>query len=255
MKLFYHLIAILMLTCPVQAEVVTTLQLNNRPAAEVIPIIEPMLAVGDRISGHGFKIFLRSSEETLALVEDMIEAIDIASKVLQISVLQGSARKLRSLGLSGSMSISNNNASVNISGTASQQQLQNNPVHRLRVTEGTEGFIETGKEIALFAGSSRIKSIGTEFKKVTTGFYVLPRVHGENVTLQVSPFKNVQSHAGGSSINTQHANTTISGRLGEWLLVGGVSEQVKRSQSGTSGYNSTQGSSDDSIWIKAEVIQ
>jgi len=255
MKLFYNLLAVLLLTSPVQAEVITTLQLHHRPAVEVIPIIEPMLAAGDKISGHGFKIFLRSSEETLVQVQDMIEAIDIVSKVLQISVLQGSARKLSSLGISGNISIGTNDASANISGSATQQRQQDNPVHRLRVTEGTEGFIETGKQLALFSGSNWKRSSGTGFKKVTTGFYVLPRVHGDNITLQVSPFKSSQSTAGGGGINTQHANTTISGRLGEWLLIGGTTEQVKRSQSGTSGYSSTQSSSDESIWIKAELIQ
>ena len=255
MKLFYILLAVLLLTSPVQAESITTLQLHNRPAVEVIPIIEPMLAAGDMISGHGFKIFLRSSEETLVQVQEMIEAIDIASKVLQISVLQANARKLRSLGISGSISIGTDDASASISGAATQQRLQDNPVHRLRVTEGTEGYIETGKQIALFSGGNWKRSSGIEFKKVTTGFYVLPRVHGDNVTLQVSPFKNSQSNVSGGSINTQHANTTISGQLGEWLLIGGTTEQVKRSQSGTSGYSSTQSSSDESIWIKAELIQ
>jgi len=248
MKLYYKLFALLLLISPAQADVVTTLQLHSRLAVEVIPIIEPMLAAGDKISGHGFKIFLRSSEQTLIRVQDMIEAIDIASKVLQISVRQGGSRELRSLGISGGISVGTDDASANISAAATQQHQQGSPVHRLRVTEGTEGFIETGNQIALFSG-------GTEFKKVTTGFYVLPRVHGDNVTLQVSPFKNSKSSTSGGSINTQQANTTISGRLGEWLLIGGVTEQVKRSQSGTSGYSSTQSSSDESIWIKAELIQ
>ncbi len=254
MKLFYILLAVLLMASPVQAEIITTLQLHNRPAVEVIPIIEPMLAADDSISGHGFKIFLRSSEQTLAQVQDMIAAIDTAPNVLQISVLQGNARKLRSFGISGNISIGTDDASANISGTATQQRLQDNPVHQLRVTEGTEGFIETGKQIALFSGGNWKRSSGIDFKKVTTGFYVLPRVHGDNVTLQVSPFKNSQSNAGGGSINTQHANTTISGPLGEWLLVGGTTEQVNHSQSGTSGYSSTQSSSDESIWIKAELI-
>lgn len=255
MKLFYNLLAFLILTSPVQAEELTTLQLTNRPAAEVIPIIEPMLAPGDVISGHGFKIFLRSSEETLAQVRDMIEVIDAAAKVLQVSVVQGSTSKLRSLGISGSFSIGTDDASASFSGSSTQHRLHNMPIHRLRVTEGTEGFIQTGKQIALFSGSNWKRSTGVGFKKLTTGFYVLPRVHGDNVTLQVSPFKNTRSHAGGGSINTQHANTTISGRLGEWLLIGGTSEQVKRSQSSVSGFSSTRSSSDESIWIKAELVR
>ena len=246
----------LLLSTSVQADSITTIQLMSRPAVEVIPIVEPMLAVDDVITGHGFKIFLRSSPETLAQVKDMIEAIDIAAKVLQISVFQGNSRDLQKLGISGNIQIGGGNASVNISSTSTHTRLTDNPIHLLRVTEGTQGYIETGKQIALFSGAywRRPKAAGSiiEFKDVTTGFYVLPRIHSDRVTLQVSPFKNSQSKSGAGDIETQHANTTITGPIGEWLLIGGATEQ---SQNSTGSYSSTQRSNSESIWIKADLIQ
>lgn len=284
MKLVYKLFALVLLVSTVQADSITTIQLQHRPAEEVIPVVKPMLGADDAISGQGFKIFLRSSPQTLAQVKEMIGALDVASKTLQISVFQGNTRGLSELGIGadiqiesgdtrvdigtdrnqkgeggGSITYSTKNGSGSINSTSTQMRLQDNPIHQIRVSEGTEAYIETGEQIPYFSGANWFVPRGIvgviDYKDVTTGFYVLPRIHGDNVTLQISPFKNSQRNASGGSIETQYANTTITGRIGEWLLIGGVSEQIKRSQSGTTSYNSTQSRNNESIWIKADLVQ
>lgn len=278
MKRLYPLLGLL-LSCAVHANSITTIQLMNRPAEEVIPIIKPMLGAGDVITGQGFKLFLRSSAQTLEDVRNMIEALDVAAKILQISVYQGSEKSLEALEVSGNIQIENDNASISIgtrnsssagnidyssgnnsggiSANSTRLSQQNSPVHRLRVAEGSEGFIQTGKQIAYFTGAGwrRPASATVEYRDVTTGFYVLPRIRGENVTLQVSPFKNALSKAHDGSINTQQANTTISGPLGEWLEIGGTSEQFNYSQSGIASRSSSRGSSEEKIWIKANLVR
>ena len=268
-KLIFKLLGLVLLVSAVQAGSITTIQLRNRPAVEVIPIVKPMLGADDTITGQGFKIFLRSSAETLDQVMAMIEALDIAAKTLQISVFQGSDRDLRAVDISGNIQIEsgdtsvsigtnrNKTGSINISSTRSR--LQNNPIHQLHLTEGQEGYIETGEQIPYFSGVNWIlpeaAGGGIEYNDVTTGFYVLPRIHGENVTLQVSPFRNSQSKSRGGNIETLHANTTITGRISEWLLIGGATEQTKASQSGIGSYSSTKSRNNTSIWIKADPVQ
>ena len=282
MKHLYKLLCLTMLLASaVHAESITTIQLLNRPAEEIIPIVKPMLGPGDAITGKGFKLFLRSSPQTLAQIQDMIGNLDIAANMLQISIFQGSERELRALNISGNVEIksgatrlnigankntsagnisySTGNASGSINTTSTHARLENNPIHRLRVTEGTEAYIETGEQIPYFSGISGIvpdaAGGGSGYTNVTTGFYVLPRIHGDNVTLQVSPFKNTPSKAHGGSIETLHANTTISGPIGEWLLIGGTTEQIKRSQSSIGSYSSTQSRNNASVWIKADLVQ
>ncbi|NNE63192.1 MAG: hypothetical protein HKN34_03830 [Gammaproteobacteria bacterium] len=284
MKLAYILLGLVLLVSAVQADSITTLNLTNRSAEEIIPIVKPMLGSKDAITGQGYKIFLRASPQTLAQVKEMIEVLDIAAKTLQISVFQGSTRGLSALGISGgiqvesgdasigignngnntgdgggSITYSTNNGSGSINSTNTRMRLENNPIHQIRVTEGTEAYIETGEQIPYFSGTNWIRpgavAGGIEYKDVTTGFYVLPRIHGDNVTLQVSPFKNSRGAARGGNIETQNADTTLTGRVGEWLLIGGVTEQLKRSQSGTGSYSSTQSRNNESIWIKADLVQ
>ncbi|MDH3635170.1 MAG: hypothetical protein OES20_10725 [Gammaproteobacteria bacterium] len=284
MKLRYKLLGLALLVSSVQAASITTIQLQNRPAEEIIPIVKPMLGADDAISGQGFRIFLRSSPQTLSQVKDMIEVLDIAAKTLQISVFQGNTRGLSALGLDaniqiesgdasvdigtdgnnsgdggGSITYRSNNSSGNINSTSTRMRLEDNPIHQIRVTEGTEAYIETGEQIPYFSGTHWIVPGavigGIEYKDLTTGFYVLARIHGDNVTLQVSPFKNSQGNARAGNIETQYANTTITGRIGEWLLIGGASEQIKRSQSGTASYSSTQSRNNESIWIKTNLVR
>ena len=100
---------LLLLTSIAQAASINIIQLTNRQAVEVIPVIEPMLGPDDAISGQGFKIFLRSSPQTLAEVKEMIAALDTPGKTLQISVFQGSSHMLKQLGVSGNIQIEREN--------------------------------------------------------------------------------------------------------------------------------------------------
>ena len=260
------------------------IQLQHRPAEEVIPIVEPMLGADDAISGQGFKIFLQSSPETLARVKKIVDVLDTPAKILQVSVFQGSERDLGQLGVSanaqiergdasveignerdnndgagGSITYSTENGSVSIDGNSTRESLRDNPIHQVRVTEGTEAYIETGERIPYFygvAGRGRRAYAGSiEYTDAITGFYVLPRIRGDNVILEVSPFKSSRINTGGGNIETQSSSTTITGRVGEWLLIGGVTEQVERSQSATGTTFETQSSRNSSIWIKAELVK
>ena len=259
MRLVYLLPALLFLLTSVQAQSITTIQLRNRPAAEIIPVVEPMLGDGDAVSGQGFKIFLRASPQTLAEIREMIDALDVAAKMLQISVFQGSTRGLAELGFGGDIRIDNGGARVRIESTGTRKRLEDNPIHQVRVSEGKEAYIETGAQIPYFSGARWIApeglTGGIEYNRVVTGFYVQPRIHadGGSVTLRISPFK--QSPGNGGGIATQAAHTTITGPIGEWLLLGGVSEQLQRAQSDGDTRISTRSRGNQSIWIKADLLR
>jgi hypothetical protein len=275
MKLLYSLLGLaLLLTSVLQAGSLATIQLHNRPAEEIIPVVKPMLAPGEAITGQGFKLFLRSSAETLEQVEAMLDVLDAAAKMLQISVFQGSRQDLESQRIDGHLKIEGDDASAgvgsgndeaagsvnynsgDVSGgmdaSATRERGQSNPIHRLRVSEGREGYIETGRQIPYF---TVFMNASAEYRKVSTGFYVLPRIHGDSVTLEISPFKNSLSQAGAGSVDTQSATTVISGRIGDWLQIGGVSETSSSSQNGIGSYATNRGRKENSIWIRADLAR
>ncbi|MGI9234013.1 MAG: hypothetical protein ACR2RD_10320, partial [Woeseiaceae bacterium] len=179
MKRLFTLLGMVLLVSTVQADSLSTIQLQNRPAAEVIPIVQPMLGANDAISGQGFKIFLRSSPETLARVKSMIDVLDTPAKILHVSVFQGSSQDLGAIGVDANIQIERGDASVEIgnerdadrdpggtisygttsgsatvSGTRTQRSLRDNPIHMVRVMEGKEAYIETGERIPYFSGAA-----------------------------------------------------------------------------------------------------
>jgi len=276
------LLGLVLLAIQAQAQSMMVIKLENRPAAEVIPIVQPMLRPGDAISGEGFKIFLRASPDTRASVQDMVGLLDAALKTLEVSVFQGSARNLRRLAGSASVQIDSGNVQVDVgdesdadadgrsrlstavgsatvSGSSTQGSLREAPVHRVRVTEGTEAYIETGQQIPYFYNTAvrgvRGFAAGVEYRNAVTGFYVLPRIRGENVVLDVSAHKSSRIKSGREDVATQSASTTVTGRIGEWLMIGGVTEQITRTDSTTGNTIRTEGGRDSGIWIRADLVQ
>jgi len=162
------LLSLGLLAAATWADSIETIQLQNRPAEEIIPIIKPMLSANDSVTGQGFQLFIRTTPENLAQVKQMISKLDVAAKLLQISVFQGNDRDLRALSMDGSVKYQDSNANVNTSrggdvhlstrgGSATSHtlstrgRLSDNPIHTLRITEGTSGYIETGESIPYFS--------------------------------------------------------------------------------------------------------
>ncbi len=267
------------------ADPIQSIQLKHRPADEIIPVIKPLLAPDDSLTGQGYQLFIRTSEKNFEQIKQMVSKLDTAAQLLLISVFQGNDRELRALGVSGDFSYqdsqgnvrlgssnksakrgadvqySTRNASAGAHTLSTRGRLSDNPIHQLRITAGSEGYIETGESIPYFSGSywrggrHGIVEGGVDYKDIDTGFYVLPRVHGEQVTLDVSPYKQSQSRQRGGTIETQRASTRITGQLGQWLTIGGVTEQTRRSSTGVGSYGSTQSRGNASIWIKADLVQ
>jgi hypothetical protein len=76
-----------------------------------------------------------------------------------------------------------------------------------------------------------------------TGFVAVPQLNGDRVTLDISPRDDTLGPLPGS-VNTQRLVTTVSGRLGEWLELGGsVGEQSGSSGSAIASYGTTQSAS------------
>lgn len=282
-RLIFFLLALTLFAATATADSIEVIELRNRPAAELIPIIRPMLDAGGSVTGQGFQLIVRSNPGNLEQIRHLVNTLDTAPEQLLISVFQGTDRDRRALSMSGGVQhqgdqvegsigtntgperggnirYSTDGTSVTARTLATRGRLSDNPIHQLRVTSGSEGYVETGQSIPYFSGSVWRGPRGTsvesavDYKDVTTGFYVLPRLRGEHVTLEISPHKSAVNQARADVIDTQRATTTVSGPLGEWLQIGGVTEQVERSGSGVGNIASTSSRTNASIWIKAERV-
>lgn len=245
------------------ADEIKVIDLQSRPAEELIPILRPMLEPGGAINGTGFQLIIRASPENLAQLQMAIARLDHAPRQLLITVRQGGDR--RSLQREGSISGSYESGSGNIS---IGSDLPGKERGAILESGGEKGHITTriygtdrqnrealaqsirtqdGEWATLYAGQSvpyPSQSIvqtpygttvqqGIEYKEVTSGFEVRPRLNGERVTLEVRPFFNKLSRKGAGIIDTQQTSTTVTGTLGEWMEIGGIANQEQQHGHGT----------------------
>jgi type II secretory pathway component GspD/PulD (secretin) len=67
----------------------------------------------------------------------------------------------------------------------------------------------------------------TQYRDVGSGFYVRPVLSGDRVTLEISARNDMPAPGSSASIRQQQLNTTVSGRLGEWMVLGDLSRQAE----------------------------
>jgi hypothetical protein len=74
-------------------------------------------------------------------------------------------------------------------------------------------------------------------------------------TLELSQQSDSVAAQGRGNINTQRLSTTLSGRLGEWIEVGGTGRQASGYQSGTLSLSTSDVRENRSIWLMVEEVE
>ena len=241
--------------------ILEVIQLKHRTTDEIIPLIHPLLDRQGALSGMRGRLIIRTTPDNLQEIKRLLNEIDTAPRRLIITVKQdvdrATARHL--LKLSGNFSkkekrvkthgrtsnrgliiddgYGDDNLKVQV---FNRQELESDKnTQRLQVLDGGQAFIHIGKSLPIPLrniihtpqGTRVIESV--QFRDVTTGFTVVPRVYGKRVTLEVSPQRNTPNLKFPGSINTQHIITSVSGRLGEWIDLSSL-ERNKSGQTSTS---------------------
>ncbi|MHB1621221.1 MAG: hypothetical protein ACYCTY_14805 [Sulfuricella sp.] len=226
--------------------------LKHRSAEELIPVIRPMLGVGESVGGMQYQLFVRASDQGLRDIKLLLAELDRARRNLKITVQQGVARSggSASQGVSGegragdvrvivpSRGESGGRGGLVIGGaeedslrykiTRSTSASQDNTSQFINVLEGAPAFIRIGQSLPyvqrflVFAGNRVTYGQDTQFLNVTTGFEVLPRLHGDRVELEIAPRLSFVGNQGIQDVRFQELRTTVSARLGEWVDLGGI---------------------------------
>jgi len=239
-----------------QQTIVEVIPLNYRAAEEIIPIIRPLLPPQGSVSGLNNKLIVRTTPENLAQIKQVLASIDAAPRRLRISVSQDAdlQRSRRGGEISGRVEIGDNitiskpgrptppGASVSVDGArakvySSEEQQANRISQQVQVLEGNRALIRVGQSVPVrsrqYVDTPQGQRIidTTTYQDVDTGFYVVPRVSGDRVMLEVfTAADSLRSPATGAA-NIQRVQTVVSGRLGEWIELAGIGEQAVQNDS------------------------
>lgn len=260
-----RLLVLLLLLMPVLAvaeqQVLEVITLGYRQADDVIPIVRPLLAPGGMVTGMNNRLVMRTTPANMAELKQVLAAIDSAPRRLQISVRQtATAEGTRdSASVSGTAAVGSNaqmtvarppgarnapgvsvqSGRVDVEGHAvsSRAARDEGVTQTVQVLEGNAAFIRTGQsvpstitQITQTPGSNQVMQ-STQYIDADTGFYATPRVSGDRVTLEISTARDRVRNPATGAVNVQRVGTVVSGRLGEWIEIGGSTERMDRSQS------------------------
>lgn len=269
--------------------VVEVIPLHYRTAEEVIPILQPMLAREGAISGFKGQLIIRTTPENLAELKRILATVDAAPRQLIITVRQDADDSLRRRSADVSGNIGNDNARVIVPPAAgrdnrggriviqdgdsrvsghvldSASRASERNIQTIRVMEGREAFIAVGQSVPVrdrqvtrtIVNGQVVEQVvnTTQYRDVATGFYVRPRLSGDRVMLDISPQRESLSRDVRGGVNVQRAATTVSGRLGEWLEIGGITQTASGQEAVLLGRSSSTATDDRRVLVKVEEVR
>lgn len=262
---------VLLVTCAAvqaRAQDLQVIDLHHRLADEIIPIVRPLVEPGGVLTGTDDVLFVRASPENVEQIRQAVAALDRAPLELTITVGQGTVREVDAAAVEGSATIGDGDVQVGVNrppaGTTGAQiearaRRQVADLHNLstvRTLEGSEAWIGVGQSVPITQTyvTGGIVQQTTGYHDATTGFYATARVNGDRVTLEISP-RQQRLRRGTGELETQGAATTVSGRLGEWFPIGGVTATSQGSSGGLLVWGARTDRSDYTAWVKVEAAE
>lgn len=265
-----------------QETVLEVIDLNFRSADQIVPLLKPLLAPGGTISAVQNRVIVRTTPENLAQLRKVLAAVDTRPRRLVISVRQQTTQSASASATQMSGGTATDGARVTVPGdrgpqdarvevrkgrsvvratvSSSQSATTGSAVQTVQVLEGNEAIIRIGQSVPVRSRSVTRTPQGTqiaetvEYRDADVGLRVRPRVQGDQVTLQISARNDAIADAGRPTLDVQRVDTVVSGRLGQWLEVGGIDQD--RAQSDNAVLNQhTAGTSDERrVFLKVDEL-
>ena len=218
------------------------ISLRHRTADQVIPVLRPLLEPGGTLSGQYNQLIVRTSPRNLAEIRAVLDSIDQLARRLTISVRFDNAQQTARSGLSQD----------------SRSSLDERVDQRIQVLEGGRALISGGesrplrqRQVIQTPGGPVVRET-TVIQGASTGFEVVPRLSGTTVYLDIAPQREQFGPGGSGAIRSERVATTVSGRLGEWIDLGGVNSASARADSGIPSSRERTAGGSSGIWVKVE---
>jgi len=270
MKRLGAVLVLLLCVAAARADDVEVVALKYRTAEQLVPMLRPMVEPGGAISGMQSTVVIRASRANIAQLKQLIAALDTRPRRLLISVRRDGATATEARGGRVSGTAGGGDVRVAIGeppgrapgvsaeladARASAVDSFTTQVHAL---EGSPALIVTGQSVPL--ASTTLTPDGTVVQRSTTvqrldsGVYVIPRIAGDRVFLDIAPQRAAPGRYGPGSADQQQIVTTASGRLGEWFALGAVADGTQAQASGLLQGGAAARHARASVWVKVEEI-
>ncbi len=260
------LLILLLSAAGMAADRIEVIPLQNRSAEELMPLIRPMLDENEALSGTGYRLIVRAAPQRLEDIRALVAQLDQAARQLRISVRRAAHEEIEREGARGSVDIgAGGGQQIEARGRAIVRSTRDKGSERnyyeVSALEGTPVFIHTGEAFPVPSRSSHVVDgrivivEGIDYQELSSGFYALAHAHDGEVTVDISPQREVLDPHGSGRIQSTALVTTVRGRLGDWLELGGTAQH--RTQEGGGLLRSTRGrdAAQQTLWLKVEMAE
>jgi type II secretory pathway component GspD/PulD (secretin) len=216
---------------------IAVIQLRNRPAEDLQPLLLPMLNGSDSLVPNHMQLIIKADPATIREIRGLVEQLDRRPHRLLISVAQGTDVTAESL--NGGIGVGTGpGGGVRVQGgiSASARQGNSRANQFVQTVDGQPAMIQAGQDVPFGQGYGYGYG-GVVYEPVTTGFAVTPRLLGQGeIEIAVAPWSDNLNQG---VISTQSAATRVRAPLGAWVEIGGLSQSRVSSGYGP-GYASRQ---------------
>ncbi len=237
---------------------IEVLRVRNRPAADLVPPLEAVLGQEATVTAFDGKLIVRAPRHLLPEVRRLVAQLDSRPRSLSITVRHG--RDLHAGGRSAGAVVAAGSGGVAVGGHVAQGKgtETSDDVHYVRALEGTPAWITLGESVPIpttvvapAPGGATVVS-GTAWQQVDRGFWVVARVAGDRVTLEIETALDRARPEG--VVQTQGVSTTVSATLGEWISLGEIAREEEARGSGILYAGQSQRSELRSVQVRVDAL-
>lgn len=234
--------------------------LQHRTVEQVLPSLQPLLEPGGTLSGMNGQLFLRASPKNRAEIRQALAAIDIPSRRLVITVTTDSNDVNNNRGAEVTINSRNGNNQVRGRVFDTRDARSGNRMQMVQTIDGGRALIQTGVSVAIpfqqviiGQGGGAVGVQGVEYRDIGRGFFAQPRITGNDmVTVEITQQDDTPANFGPGSANVQRLSTRVSGRLGEWMQLGGIGQSADNRSRENVSLSTREVRSTTGIWLMVE---
>jgi hypothetical protein len=252
---------------------IEVIELKSRSLEEILPLVRPLIGADGAATGMGNNLVLKAAPGQVSEIRKLLLEIDRPPRRLLITVSTQGDSTLGSSGYSAGADIVTDHGRISINSPKHAVDETRARVHihdssgrrtdssgqKVQALEGYPAFIASGTRIPVHGierytvnGQVRERRV-TRMHDASSGFYVVPRLSGEHVTLEIHQ-RNDRPGMHRGVIDTQRADTVVRGRLGEWISLGGINTTSNSSQGGLGRSHAMRGSATGQIGVRVECL-
>jgi hypothetical protein len=233
------------------------IELRNREAAELIPIVRPLLGKQATLAADGYRLIVKGTPSDIAQLESLVATLDARLRNLLIDVRTVRRTVVDNSSANAQITIGSE-SSVRIDASRTSTRARDTNSFQVRTIEGRAALVQIGEQhlgqpgVLSIVGGHVVTFGGHADRNAQSGVYVTARVRGEQVMLEIAP--GLQGFSGDGTRRSQAANTTLTAALGHWITIAAVDTVSSGEARGAAGRQTRSGTQGFVTQVKVTLL-